>query len=179
MLGSIKGPCVPVTHRPQVHRVSSNKNLLQSRLHVTAHTSVRIMLVQSFLLPLLVALPALASPPSHDSDSDDLTRPKLLKLPVQPECPPVNAQLVQCPEDRPCDNWCRHRTGHNCFKASNPIDDTFAILSSVFGFQAPINVRLCPIGKCDEKCLCRETLLKRLTALLLDDRQHESEKDEL
>ncbi|KAK0704591.1 hypothetical protein B0H67DRAFT_352204 [Lasiosphaeris hirsuta] len=158
----LKGPCVPVANA------------------IVTQNLVRDMLVRSILLSLLVALPALGSeiPPSCGNGSDDDPTSSQKSLKSQPECPPVNAQPIQCPDDRPCDNWCQHRTGVNCFKAGNPLNDTFAILSSVFGFQAPVNVRLCPVGKCEEHCLCREVLLKRLTALLLDDRHHDSEKDE-
>jgi hypothetical protein len=60
---------------------------------------------------------------------------------------------------------------------------TFDIFSLVFGFDMPPNLKLCPIGKCQPKeCLCRETVLKRLTAFLTyDDGNHhkQEEKEDL
>ena len=53
---------------------------------------------------------------------------------------------------------------------TKPVHTTFDIFSLVFGFDMPLNYKLCPVGKCEPNaCLCRETVLKRLTAFLMPD----------
>jgi len=77
-------------------------------------------------------------------------------------CLAVNAMPYLCPPEEPYGVWCKHRP-KNIWE---PVHDTYAVMSTVFGYQPPVNTRLCPISKCDPTCLCREVLLKRLTLLL-------------
>jgi hypothetical protein len=58
---------------------------------------------------------------------------------------------------------------------------TYDIFSLVLGFDMPPNLKLCPVGKCLPKdCLCRETVLERLTTFLMYDHAGKfDEKEEL
>lgn len=98
-------------------------------------------------------------------------------------CEPVDAQEIECP-DGECGTWCTPKDGTECMlRLTKPVHDIFGLLSVIFGFDFPVNVRLCPVGQCSKKCLCREKLLKQLTVLLLSNASHEKqaaeEKDEL
>ena len=61
------------------------------------------------------------------------------------------------------------------------VHSTFDIFSLVFGFDFPPNLKLCPIGKCQPNdCLCRETIIERITAFLnYDGRGRPHGTDEL
>lgn len=85
--------------------------------------------------------------------------------PLKENCLAVDAAAYTCPQTDPYGSWCAHLEKDPALW--QPVHDTYGILSTLFSFQAPVNTRLCPIGKCSPTCTCRETLLKHLTLLLM------------
>ncbi|KAK0610755.1 hypothetical protein B0T14DRAFT_499988 [Immersiella caudata] len=87
-----------------------------------------------------------------------------------PKLPPWYAVKPPCTEDCRCCPYCQ------------PIDDGCNGYSAVFFKQPypaarkavgcdvlPATTPLCPVGECNEKCLCRESLLKRLDGIFFGD----------
>ncbi|KAK0653117.1 hypothetical protein B0T16DRAFT_455429 [Cercophora newfieldiana] len=122
------------------------------------------MLVSSLLLPLVAVTSVFASG-SSDGESQQNLRPVSKVMP--PQCDALEPLSTECPT---CEwqDWCTPpRCAHAPEQHLRKIDSSFDLFSVVFGFDMPPNLKLCPWGKCDPKrCLCREVILKRISAFL-------------
>jgi len=110
--------------------------------------------------------------------------------------------VIECPPDISCGGsrqtmlagssaaaagkpWCQSRSGARCGGHRVAAATTYADVRLIVGCESlPIDAPLCPVGKCETDCLCRESLLKRLQNLLLGSSgntlaDEDSEKEEL
>lgn len=98
----------------------------------------------------------------------------MLKSP--PQCDAIGVSSTACPGCK-CLDWCTHCPGR-C--PTQFVANTFDIFSVIFGIDFPANIKLCPVGKCEQGCICREDMVKRLsTVLLYDGKYNHDEKEEL
>lgn len=83
----------------------------------------------------------------------------------------VQRRLKECPPDLPCgannDTFiCSPRYAARCPQRAGPL---YADVRVLVGCESlPATAPLCPRNSCDSNCLCRESLLRRLTKLLLE-----------
>ncbi|KAK1758581.1 hypothetical protein QBC47DRAFT_375125 [Echria macrotheca] len=142
------------------------------------------MHVSSLFLSLLAASSVYASSSATTSQDEEASSQKILhnnddsgedstiqiKKPISPGCP---GQLRLCPGSSACPLWycdCPDQNKLKKLSDNHVVDDTNGLLKAMFDFAAPVNIRLCPIGKCSETCLCRETFVKKFTDVLLAER---------
>lgn len=84
---------------------------------------------------------------------------------VQP--PPYS--IIDCPEACPCCKWCEPLARCRRPHLSVP---TYNTVRNIIGCESlPDDTPVCPIGKCSDNCLCRETLMKQLESALMPSRR--------
>ncbi|KAK0647993.1 hypothetical protein B0T16DRAFT_407561 [Cercophora newfieldiana] len=109
------------------------------------------------LLQLLAAASALASTSPLDEKAPDVEA-------SSNQLPPFT--IIECPESCPCCDWCVPLA--KCRRNFLPPKATYNSVRNIIGCDSlPEETPVCPIGKCDPKCLCRETLLDQLETTLL------------
>ena len=86
--------------------------------------------------------------------------------PKNPDATDPNGDLPACPREEPCGSYCIHL--FNCLRR-HVSHESYAKLCSVVGCSAKTDAPLCPVGKCDGECLCREEVYTKLNALLIND----------
>jgi len=160
------------------------------------------MVVLSRCLPLLVAaLPFALASSNVETDKIENIRPgqKVLHMDFgklrgslrarpsksRPEDDPSDAgpwDVPICPSGHPCIQNCL------CDHLRRPAPlDSYHQLCGVVGCSAEKGAPLCPVGKCDGGCICREEIWTKLNVLLINDALVElqerdaetSKKDEL
>lgn len=112
------------------------------------------------LLPLLLVASQAATADSSQRPID--TRPA--PAPASDRLPPFS--IVPCPEACPCCPWCEP-LGQCKPRLWNP--PKYNNVRNLVGCDSlPEDTPVCPVGKCSDNCLCRETLMKQLEGYLLN-----------
>jgi hypothetical protein len=130
---------------PTLKSVSFNLVLVPQR-------PFRTMFIATFIaLQFLAAASALGSaPPIKNTPDVGAASAKL---------PPFT--ITTCPQSCPCCDWCEPLT--QCRGRFLPVEPTYNMIRNIIGCNSlPEETPVCPIGKCNSKCLCRETLMKQL-----------------
>jgi len=109
-----------------------------------------------FLVQFLAAAAVLAStPPIRDTRDVVLASERL---------PPF--AIITCPESCPCCDWCEPLP--RCRRTHLPAKPTYNMIRNIIGCNSlPEETPVCDIGKCTQKCLCRETLFEQLEKAIL------------